>query len=69
MTGRGLVLEEGFNPVTLAALEKIGHEPKLKSQASGLHALSRVNNLNLGTAPEVWEAVADSRREGVVAGE
>lgn len=68
-TGRGLVLEKGFNPETLEELRAIGHEPKLKAQASGLHVLSRANNSQNNIPPGLWEAVADSRREGTVAGQ
>ncbi len=68
-TDRGLVLEEGFDSDTLEALKRIGHEPKLRPQASGLHAVSRLNQSERDAADAAWLAVADSRREGTVAGQ
>ena len=57
-TGRKLVLESGFNPETMAALEQLGHDVSQRDQSSGLHAIQLVNGQ--------WQGVADRRREGVV---
>jgi len=59
-TGRALVLEEGTPQSLIEDLQLKGHAPKIKAQASGIHAIQRVNNK--------WLGVADKRREGTAAG-
>ena len=59
-TGRQLEIEKGANKKVFAALKALGHQPVVKSQTSGLHAISRRNG--------EWLGVADPRREGVALG-
>ena len=60
-TSRSLVLEEGTSQVLVNALKEKGHQPTLRAQASGIHAIQRVGNQ--------WLGVADKRREGTAAGQ
>ena len=60
-TGRALVLEEGAPESLIAKLKAKGHEPKLKAQASGIHAIQRQG--------DKWLGVADRRREGTAQGQ
>lgn len=59
-TGRQLEIEKGANKKVFAALKALGHQPVVKPQTSGLHAISRRNG--------EWLGVADPRREGVALG-
>lgn len=57
-TGR-LRLEVGISDSLVAGLREKGHQPALRGQSSGIHALHRI--------PGGWQGVADPRREGTVA--
>jgi len=59
-TGRQLEVEKGVSQDMLAALKALGHQPVVKSQTSGLHAIGRQD--------DGWLGVADPRREGVALG-
>lgn len=59
-TGRQLEVEKGASAEVFTALKALGHQPVVKSQTSGLHAISRRN--------DEWLGVADPRREGVALG-
>lgn len=56
-TGR-LRLEEGIDDQLVEGLRAKGHQPALRGQSSGIHALHRI--------PGGWQGVADPRREGSV---
>lgn len=60
-TGRSLILEEGAPEDLIKLLKAKGHKPKIKAQASGVHAIQRID--------DKWLGVADKRREGIVAGQ
>ena len=59
-TGSQLRIEPGLDADVVEALVAIGHQPVMRAQTSGLHAIQKT--------ADGWLGVADPRREGVALG-